>query len=514
MLPAIVIMIVVAGCGDTGGAPDHGHHHDPDGRGSARIAALAPPAPVSPAAVSIRATIPGTVRAPLPRSFLGLSFEYWDLGVFDAHPVSLKHVLALLRVSRDGPVVLRIGGDSADQAYWGYSPSVRLGPWPFHITPRWLRTLRSLVRADHVRVMLDLNLADRSPAMAARFAKAALRRLPHHSVVAFEIGNEPDIYHHWVDYHLKGRASLFVAPSGWDEYSPTRYAQTFTAYARALKRVAPRVPLAGPESAYPLRDIAWERRLLSTNLGRVGMLTVHRYPLTACGRASRGNFSTIARVLSPTVSAGLRPAVSPALQLADETDLPLRMTELNSVTCEGRRGVSNTFAAALWAPDALFSLWRTGLAGVNIHVRQDAPNAAFSMTPAGLAARPLLYGLALFARALGNRGQLARLRVGLTVPSVRLWAVRNGHRLNVLALDKGPHPAHLMLRVPSHRLAIFERLLAPAINSTRGETLAGQSISPDGRWVGRRKLQTLARSGRRYRLTVPAYSAALITFRI
>jgi hypothetical protein len=31
--------------------------------------------------------------------------------------------------------------------------------------------------------------------------------------------------------------------------------------------------------------------------------------------------------------------------------------------------VSDTFATALWAPDALFELLRAGIDGVNVHVR-------------------------------------------------------------------------------------------------------------------------------------------------
>ena len=48
------------------------------------------------------------------------------------------------------------------------------------------------------------------------------------------------------------------------------------------------------------------------------------------------------------------------------------MTELNSVTCGGLRGVSDSFATALWAPDALFEMLRAGVDGVNIHVRAYA----------------------------------------------------------------------------------------------------------------------------------------------
>jgi hypothetical protein len=523
LLGLVAVLVVTAALAEHGGATARAHVRDPDPAhraGTGRVSALSPQPPAAGASarrepVTVRAAILRTVREPLPRSFLGLSFEYWDLPSFASHPAALRRVFGLLRVPEDGSVPLRIGGDSADQAFWGNSPGASLQPWPYHVTVRWLRTLASMVRTDRLRVLLDLNLAQRSPAAAARFARQVIRRLPPGSLMAFEIGNEPDIYHHWVDYHLPGRSGLFAAPSGWDQSSPARYARAFAAYARALARVAPGVPLAGPEAAYPQRDLAWERRLLASDAGRVAMITVHRYPLSACARPNAGDYSTIARVLSPRVSAGLQTAVSPALQLARRAGLPLRMTELNSVTCEGRRGVSNTFAAALWAPDALFSLWKAGLAGVNIHVRQRAANAAFWMTRTGLRARPLLYGLALFARAAGSRGELARLRVGRSAPSIRLWAVRSGGRLNVIVLDKGARPARLALLVPSLRPAAIERLSAPSVHDETGVTLAGQTLATSGRWLGHRTVEHVRRGpGGRYRLIVPAYSGALISFKL
>lgn len=518
LFPLVLIILVAAALLQTGGGTAaHAHPRDPDGSAGRAGGLGLPPQISSSAPVDVRATIGTATSRRLPRSFLGLSIEYWDLLKLDRDPASLRRVFGLVRVPGDGPVILRVGGDSADQSYWGArSPGLRLGPWPYRLTGSWLRKLAAVTRAARLHVILDLNLAAQSASMAARFARAASRTLPRGSLSALEIGNEPDIYHHWVDYHLPGRRGLFAAPSGWDEFSPSGYAAAFSRYARLLQRAVPGLPLAGPEAAYPLRDLAWARRLVAADRPRLGLLTVHRYSLSACAHRNWRDFSTIARVLSPGTSAGLSPSVIPALRLARRSGLPLRLTELNSVTCEGRRGVSNTFAAALWAPDALFSLWRVGLAGVNIHVRQGAVNAAFEMSGRRVLARPLLYGLALFTRALGERARLARLRVGPSPPAVRIWAVRvRRRRLNVLVLNKGAQPARLLLRVPTRRPAAVQRLLAPSIQSTGGVTLAGQTIGPRGRWLGRRVSTHVSRGpGGRYGLLVPGFSAALVSFRL
>lgn len=89
--------------------------------------------------------------------------------------------------------------------------------------------------------------------------------------------------------------------------------------------------------------------------------------------------------------------------------------------------MSDTFATALWAPDALFELLRAGVDGVNVHVRPYTINAAFAVTPRGLGARPLLYGLILFARTLGPGAQLLDARLTANHPEhVKVWAVRDG----------------------------------------------------------------------------------------
>ena len=97
--------------------------------------------------------------------------------------------------------------------------------------------------------------------------------------------------------------------------------------------------------------------------------------------------------------------------ISDRAGLPLWLTEINSVTCGGTKGVSDTFATALWAPDALFELVRAGVESASAHVRADAINMAFSLTRKGLVAYPLFYGMVLFARMLGPGAQLIPLHL-------------------------------------------------------------------------------------------------------
>ena len=87
--------------------------------------------------------------------------------------------------------------------------------------------------------------------------------------------------------------------------------------------------------------------------------------------------------------------------------------------------MSDTFATALWAPDALFELMRAGVSAVDLHARQFAVNDPFAFDRSGLQAHPLLYGLILFARTLGPRAQLLPMRhlAGAHSSSLKEWTV-------------------------------------------------------------------------------------------
>jgi hypothetical protein len=455
---------------------------------------------------------PHAVWARLPRSFLGLSMEYNELPALDANPRLLERVLGLLRVPGDGPESLRVGGDSADRTFWR-EPLHRVEFRALHLTPQYFARLRALVLGAHLRLLLDLNLAARDPDMARAFARRALAVLPRRSVAAFEVGNEPDIYHREPFYRLAAVADVGLgSPGAWGHYSAGHYAAWFHTYAHTLPAG---VPVAGPELANPGADFGWMQRLVLRDRASLGLLTAHRYPLSDCARPGSPLYPTIARVLSRRASLGLARSVAPAVRLARRRHLSFRLTELNSVTCGGRRGVSNTFATALWAPDALFALWRAGVDGVNVHVRAHKVNGAFAVRAGRLVARPLLYGLLTFARALGPGAELLATRVHAPRrTNIDVWAVRVPHHgLNIVALDRTRHAVRLSLRLPARGTATVQRLTAPGVRSTQGETLAGQRLGPGGRWLGEPRTERVRAAAGRYWLTLPAFSGALVSLR-
>jgi Glycosyl hydrolase family 79 C-terminal beta domain len=474
--------------------------------------AATPPA-LAPPQAEVGINAPGHATS-VPRSFFGLSTEYSSLPVYEQHLRLFERVLTLLHVRGNGPLVVRVGGDSADDTFWEPNAG-RTPPWAIGLTPQVLARTRRLVRRDGVKLILDLNLITGSPRKAARLARAAERALPRGSIIGFEIGNEPD------DYSPKSwLATVAVTPfrPGFlpDDVSTGAYTHDFSKYGRALAKVAPGVPLAGPALANPVRNAGWISSLLASPHRGLGTVTAHRYLYSACARHRSGSYPTIARLLSDRATADMARRIEPAVRMAHRAGFKFRLTELNSVSCQGVPGVSDSFATALWAPDALFALLRTGLDGVNIHVRTDAINAAFTLNRHGLGARPLLYGMILFARTLSSDPRLvhATLHEDPTL-HLKAWAVRvSGGIMHVLLINKGAQAANVHVDLPGSGPAKVERLLAPSAASVSGVTLAGQHLGPDGRWHGRLAVQTVTRSTGGYEVAVPATSAALLSVRL
>lgn len=450
----------------------------------------------------------------VPSSFLGISTEYGGLALFERKPSVFERVLGLLQVPGGGPVSVRVGGDSADRTF-AASTGQRLASGAGGLTPAWFARTGEVVRRTGVRVIIDLNLATASSGDIVSLARDAERALPRGSIAGFEVGNEPDLYHRQPALADLARSGD-VAAAAARRITPKRYARAFAADARLLARVAPGVTLVGPAVAYPRLDASWLAVLLAGPHPRLGLVSAHLYPYSECASPGSSQYPTITRLLSRQATAGLPRLVSHAVRIADRAGVPLRLTELNSVSCGGRPGVSDAFVTGLWAPDALFELLHAGIAGVNVHVRDDAVNGAFAITSRGVVARPLLYGLILFARTLGADARVLPLRV--TLPrgiNASVWAVRvAGDLLHVLVIDKSPHAAVVSLDPPARGPASVQRLVAPGPSARSGVSLDGQQLGPDGDWHGHRSHETVARRHDGYTVTVGRFSAALLTFHL
>ncbi len=180
LAPAIVAAVLAAGSGGRGAPRGPRVVARPAGAGGApapqAVASVGPPPrPVSREAGAVAVTL-GSGAVPVPRSYFGLSTEYWAMPVFERHITQFERILAMVRGSGNGPLVLRIGGDSTDHALFDVNIT-RTPHGIFELSPTWFRQVRSVVDAVGARELLDLNLVTDLPPMAATWARAAEEQL-------------------------------------------------------------------------------------------------------------------------------------------------------------------------------------------------------------------------------------------------------------------------------------------------------------------------------------------------
>jgi hypothetical protein len=259
------------------------------------------------------------------------------------------------------------------------------------------------------------------------------------------------------------------------------------------------------------------------NNPRLRYLTIHRYPLRNCYvPPSSVQYPTVPNLLSSYATADMAAGVARYVQLAHAAGRKIRIDELNSVACHGKRGVSDTFAASLWSVDALFELARLGVDGVNLHTLPHSAYQLFSFRHAGghwsAAVAPVYYGLDLFSQAAPPGSRLLKIDGVRHSPGLSVWATRSpdGQVRAVIDNENQTRRVSLGLRAPGGTSgpAMLSRLSAPGVHARAHVSLGGASFGAhtDTGVLPTARAVALEEHGGLYSLSVPAGSAALITF--
>jgi hypothetical protein len=465
------------------------------------------------------ATVPaanGFARGAVVRpGFLGLSLEYSAIERYaGADPGAVDPVLVRLIRNLDPGQrpVLRIGGDSADVTWWPVPGMTQPAGIRFALDQRWLEVTRALTAALGARLILGINLEADSRALASAEARALLDGLGQSAVQALELGNEPELYSTFPWYRTSDGRKVTGRPLSYD----------FTAFTNDFAGVAadlPQTPLAGPATSGP----GWTGKLaqfLSAE-SRVGVVTLHRYPLQLCFVGPRSpRYPSIAHLLSASASTGLADSLAPYAALAHARGKTLRIDEFNTVSCGADPKISQTFASALWALDALFELARDGIDGVNVHTFPGAGYELFSVTRAGGRWRasigPEYYGLMMFAQAVPPGSRIVPIG-GAGDGAVKVWAAKAPDgQIRVVLINKDTGHARAVDVRPTGAtgVAALERLEAPSPTASAGVTLGGRSFGAQtgsGALSGPVRTIAVRPSSGGYRVRLTAASAALLT---
>jgi Glycosyl hydrolase family 79 C-terminal beta domain len=463
--------------------------------------------------------VPATVAAtttgqPMAASFLGMSLEYQALHVYtgrDPDHVNPVFIQLLRNLAPGQSPIVRIGGNSADYSWWPIRGTLPPGAVRYSLTKGWLRMTKAFAAKAGAKLIMGVNLAGGRPAIAAAEARAFMEGIGTRYIDALEIGNEPDLYNSATWYTDRRGRAFYARPSSYN----------FSTYLQEVARwraVLPPVPLVGPA----LASLTW----LTTGLDQflaaepgTPMVTAHRYALRACPTPPTSPlFASVPNLLADHSSGGLAAGVAPYVAAAHARGVRFQLDELNSVSCSGKRGVSDTFASALWMLDTLFNMASVGVDGVNIHSLPGARYEPFALSRERgrwqAFVHPAYYAMLMFAQAFPPGAQL--LPVTAPTGPVKIWATRSATgRTRVVVINKDTvNPQTVQLAVPgAGGRASLDWLRAPSVIATSGVTLGSQSYGAETRTGLLKPAVTtpIVATGGVYTIELPAASAVMLT---
>jgi hypothetical protein len=470
-------------------------------------------APSAQASVAVPITVDrGSSGHTVPKGFVSFSIELSDIESYtgtDPKAIDPVFVQLLRSLDPNQTSILRLGGDSTDHDWYpiaGVHPS---GGIQYSLSSKWMSVVQAMADELPAKLILGLNLEADSRRIADAEATAMRKGLGKSSIDALEIGNEPELYGSFSWYKNSAGQHVFGRPHG---YNMTNYIHDFGSFAASL----PGEPIAGPSFG----GFAWLPLLgeFLSHEHRVTLTTIHAYPLKRCRATTILNNREL---LSESSSYGFARTEQPFITTAHRHGKPIRIDEMNAVSCGGMPGVSNSFGSALWAVDTLFELVRTGVNGVNFHTRPGTINEILGPSHSHgqwtMRVHPEYYGLLMFAQAAPAGAQLLRLS-GHAPTGIKVWATKapDGHvRVVLINNHLSGRPTTFGVRVlAGSGTATMERLSAPSVHSQQHVTLGGQSFgtaTSTGRLAGKPVTYSVIPRGHTYVVRLPAASAALLT---
>jgi hypothetical protein len=297
----------------------------------------------------------------VPSNFVGLSYETQQLSDPNFFSPANGDLIAQFRdLAPHG--VLRLGGNTSDYGFWKPTPQstppprtqrpYKVGDPPpdlsYAVTPDAVQNLRAFLDATGWTCLYGINLGTNIPELAAAEAEYVTKTLGL-KLEYFQVGNEADRF-----------GSTIRDPKTW---TVNTYLDEWMTFAKAiLGRV--------PDAHFGMPDIASDEHWFATIGERladdpirshIACLTHHYY---IGGPPSNPNM-TVERILTPDPKVSKVAGVVRAA--AAKLKTTWRMTEGNTCYRGGKPGVSDVFAASLWAADYMLMLASLGYAGVNLH---------------------------------------------------------------------------------------------------------------------------------------------------
>jgi hypothetical protein len=432
--------------------------------------------------------------ATIPADFIGLGYEISSV----ARPGLLSsknsvYVQLCRTLSASG--IIRIGGNTSDYASYGATAERMSSPETGRgsvVNDAVLHDLGSFLEATRWKLIWGLNLGRGTVEDAVLEAKAVLAAT-RRNLLAFEIGNEPDLFAHREIHRKKG-------------YEYDDYLLEYRRFRDALRKSIPDIPLAGPDVAIAT---SWVTKFARDEGRDVKLLTHHYY------REGQNPTSSIDKLLRPDPK--LVPMLVELQAASGSSGVPYRICETNSFSGGGKPGVSDRFASALWILEFMYRLAAAGCSGVNMETGVNQLGFISSYSPiqdderGHYTAAPEFYGMLAFTHAATGELIDNQLRAGNL--NLAAFATRNGDKqlcITLISKETTSDVTIVIERTLPFKTGSVLRLSAPSLESRSGVTFAGGIVNPDGNWRAVQPERIQASDGKvSVRLT--AASAAVVT---
>ena len=460
-------------------------------------------APVSGLAQSTPATATVTISddgtsskiAPL---FMGLSYEmalvlpHAGKYYFDASDKALVNTFRTLGIKS-----LRVGANAVD------NPKVAVPQ------EKDIDSLFAFARAAGVKVIYSFRLENGDPAVSARLA-AYIAAHDADALDCFSIGNEPNVYD-----------KTFAA-----------YMANWKPHYDAILAAVPHAMFDGP-SVFAADKNLFPAKLadLIGPAGHLAMISDHYYVMGNSRDAEKNPPSARAHFLSNDTETRFGKAFASVGHKIMAKGFAYRIDEMNNCFKGGAKGVSDSYAAALWALDATHWWAQHHILGLNYHtgemLKDGLPPAPMNYTAffhqaggQGLEIRPESYADTSFSQ--GAVGRPLKTEVVSTLsPKFTAYAYRADDGSVYLTLinktfaDKAqPITVSFLLPTGVSATGAQEMNLVQKNNDVAAQTditLGGSAIDPQGGWTGQWKAAETG-SAASPTITVAPTSATIIHF--
>jgi len=434
------------------------------------------------ATLTLTPGVPSTLIAP---DFLGFSYETSLMTSPDFLSPTNSTLLALYSLlGKNG--VIRIGGNSSEYGLWRPNGDITPVVKRHIITPDVIKRVAAFVHATGWQCIYGLILGQGNPADSADEAAAVAAALGS-SLIAFQIGNEPDLFN---------RGALRSTT-----YGSADYLTEWKTFADAVKVRVPSAQFAGPDTA---SSMSWVDAIAAAYGSQLSFLSNHYY---SEGPGSSPN-STIDKMMHTSVR--LDNMLNRMESAAQSIGRPYRMTELNSVYGGGRRGVSDTQAAAVWGLDLMMRVTLKNGLGVNFHGGAGGAYSPVQVTDGVAGPTPLFYALLAFAQI--GAGAIAPVSLKNAPTDLSGYAVKGNHgKLTFVVVNSNTaQPTSVTINsIRQYRNSYVWRLSAPSFDALNSTSFAGASITQNNTWESVTKEGVLYQDAD-FSIVLPAASAAVI----